>query len=135
MRCSKCGQDKDPEEFPRNRNTRSGRHCYCKPCHNAQVRESRRRLGGSRHYHLRRRYGIGAADVDRMIAEQGGMCPICRKRAAVHVDHDHATGKVRAIVCELCNGGLGQLKDNPELIRNAIAYLERYRRKAQRKRS
>jgi hypothetical protein len=133
MLCSKCGLDKPLEDFPRNRNTRTGRHCYCKPCHNAQVRESRQRVhGGSRHYHLTRRYGIGAADVDRMIAEQSGICPICLKRPAVHVDHDHRSGKVRAIVCEMCNGGLGQFKDSPVLIRNAIAYIEKHnqRRKA-----
>jgi Recombination endonuclease VII len=62
-----------------------------------------------------------------MIEAQGGLCPICKKRPAVHVDHDHKTGKVRAILCEMCNGGLGQFKDNPESIRRAIAYLERSR--------
>jgi peptide methionine sulfoxide reductase MsrB len=124
MRCRKCGMEKSPDDFPRNKNSRTGKHSYCKPCHNAQVRESvKRNYGGYRHYRLKHKYGIGAADVDRMIAEQGGKCPICRKRAAVHVDHDHATGKVRAIVCEMCNGGLGQFKDNPETIRRAIAYI------------
>jgi Recombination endonuclease VII len=132
MRCSRCGLDKDPEDFPRNKNTRSGRHCYCKLCHNAQVRASvKKNHGGYRHYRLKHKYGIGAADVDRMIAEQGGMCPICRKRPAVHVDHDHRTGKVRAIVCEMCNGGLGQFKDSPQFIRNAIAYIEMHTTKQQ----
>lgn len=128
MRCRRCGQEKPREDLPRNRNTPTGRHCYCKPCHNAQVRSSvQKNHGGYRHYRLKNRYGVSAADVDRMIAEQGGICPICRKRPALHVDHDHKTGKVRAIVCEMCNGGPGQFKDDPEIIRRAIEYIRRHK--------
>ena len=116
---------KDPEEFPRNRSTATGRGTYCKPCHNARNRETIRRLyGNSRHYHLKQRFGIGADEVDAMIEAQGGICPICKTRPAVHVDHDHKSGKVRAILCEMCNGGLGQFKDDPNSIRRAITYLE-----------
>ena len=128
MRCPDCGLEKDPEDFPRNRSTRTGRGVYCKPCHNARTRESIKRLyGNTRHYHLKQRFGIGAAEVDAMIKAQGGSCPICKRRPAVHVDHDHKTGKVRAILCEMCNGGLGQFKDDPASISRAIAYLERNR--------
>jgi hypothetical protein len=128
MRCLDCGQEKPVEDFPRNRSSGTGRGVYCKPCHNARGRETRRRLyGGSRHYHLKRRYGIGAADFDALLTEQGMLCPICLKRPAEHVDHDHKTKKVRGILCEQCNGGLGQFKDNVQTIRNAIEYLGRNR--------
>ena len=50
-----------------------------------------------------------------MLAEQGGLCAICKSAPAAHVDHDHATGAVRALLCFNCNGGLGQFKDNPRL--------------------
>jgi hypothetical protein len=120
--------DKPEEELPRNRSKPSGRGTYCKPCHNARTRRSiKEKYGNTRHYHLRQRFGIGAAEVDAMIAAQGGLCPICRLRSAVHVDHDHKTGKVRAILCEMCNGGLGQFKDDPASIERAVAYLERNR--------
>ena len=77
-RCPDCGLSKPLEDFPRNKNYRDGRHPYCKPCHNARGKESKQRLyGGSRHYHLMRRYEIGADDFDRMLAEQGGACAIC----------------------------------------------------------
>ena len=125
MRCPDCGQEKDPEQFPRNRGTRSGRGTYCKDCHNARGRETTERLyGGYRHYRLKAKYGMGADQVDALIQAQRGVCPICHKRPAVHVDHDHATNKIRAILCEPCNGALGQFKDNVATIRNAIAYLE-----------
>ncbi|HEV2756189.1 MAG TPA: endonuclease VII domain-containing protein [Actinomycetota bacterium] len=124
MRCARCKREKPPEEFPRNRRTTSGRHCYCKPCHNRQVRESVARAGGSRKYHMKRRYGLTPEDFDSLLAAQGFLCPICLKRPAVHVDHDHRTGKVRGILCEMCNGGLGQFRDNRQTIEAAIDYLQ-----------
>src|SRR4051812_21679326 len=97
--CADCSSIKPLDEFPRNRNTSDGRAQYCKPCHNARSLESRTRLHGStRHYHLKRRYGLGAADVAAMIEAQGGVCAICKMRAPEHVDHDHKTGAVRGVL-------------------------------------
>jgi hypothetical protein len=128
VRCPDCGEDKPPEQFPRNRNTKTGRATYCKPCHNARNRQTVKRLyGNSRHYHLRQKYGIGADEFDALVTKQGMLCPICLKRPAEHVDHDHKSGKVRGILCEACNGGLGQFKDNIQTIQNAIEYLDRNR--------
>ena len=99
-RCPDCKELKPAEDFPRNKNYKDGRHPYCKPCHNARGKESKQRLyGGTRHYHLKRRYGIGAAEVDELIRSQGGVCAICREKPAAHVDHNHHTGKVRGILC------------------------------------
>ena len=125
-RCKDCGESKPPEDFPRNKNYKDGRHPYCKPCHNARCRETRERLyGGSRHYHLKRRYGIGAAEVDALIESQGGLCPICGRDGPEHVDHDHSTGRVRGVLCFNCNGGLGQFADDVDRLVGAISYLDR----------
>jgi hypothetical protein len=125
-RCSRCHDWKPFEEFPRNRRTKDGYHCYCKVCHNRIGREyKQRRYGGDRHYHLLRRYGIGAAEVDRLIADQGGVCAICGRPDPKHVDHDHATGRVRGVLCFGCNGGLGQFGDDPDRLIAAFAYLDR----------
>jgi hypothetical protein len=124
-RCPDCKQYKPLEDFPRNRNSRDGRHAYCKPCHNARGNETRKRLyGGSRHYHLKRRYGIGADDVDALIAAQGGVCSVCGRPDPEHVDHDHATGAVRGILCFNCNGGLGQFGDDQDRLVSAALYLD-----------
>jgi hypothetical protein len=82
------------------------------------------KLGGARHYHLKRRYGIGSDDVEAMIEAQGGLCAICGEAPPAHVDHDHGTGAVRGILCFNCNGGLGQFRDRVDILRNAIEYLE-----------
>jgi Recombination endonuclease VII len=124
-RCPDCRKYKPLEEFPRNKRMRDGRHAYCKPCHNARGKESKQRLyGGSRHYHLTRRYGISAAEFDELVCDQNGVCPICSKPKPEHVDHDHATGRVRGILCFNCNGGLGQFGDDPERLVRAQVYLE-----------
>lgn len=122
--CADCHVRKPIEAFPRNKNCKDGRHCYCKECNNARSRESRDRLhGGSRHYHLMRRYGIGADDFDRLVEEQGGVCAICGRPDPEHVDHSHTTGAVRGILCFNCNGGLGQFRDSIDALRAAAAYL------------
>ena len=112
------------EEFPRNRNCKDGRHPYCKPCHNTRGRETIKRLhGNSRHYHLMRRYGIGADEFDELVRQQGGVCAICGRPDPEHVDHDHESGEVRGILCFNCNGGLRQFRDSIDALLAAATYL------------
>lgn len=82
---------------------------------------------------LRRTYGISFADYSKMLGEQDHLCLICREPASggpkaasrLHVDHDHETGLVRGLLCTRCNQGLGYFRDNPDLLRSAVEYLER----------
>ena len=62
-----------------------------------------------------------------MLEAQGGVCAICRTGTRRHVDHDHATGAVRALLCFNCNGGLGQFRDDPCLLHAAALYVEHHR--------
>jgi hypothetical protein len=124
-RCGDCGALKPLTEFPRNKNSKDGRHTYCKPCHNARGRDTIQRLyGNSRHYHLRRRYGIGADEFDALLEAQSGVCAICGRPDPEHVDHDHESGAVRGILCFNCNGGLGQFGDDQDRLVSAVAYLD-----------
>ncbi|WP_345771579.1 endonuclease VII domain-containing protein [Geodermatophilus sabuli] len=84
-------------------------------------------MGGARTYHLTRRYGITAGEADAKLEYQGGLCAICRTAPAAHVDHDHVTGAVRALLCSTCNGGLGQFADDPGLMHVAALYAEGHR--------
>ena len=123
--CGDCKRTLPLEGFPRDKNRRDGRHGYCLECNNARSKESLKRLHGStRTYHLKRRYGLTAEEVQELIDEQRGMCWICRTRPAAHVDHDHETGMVRAILCFTCNAGLGNFGEDVERMKAAIIYLE-----------
>lgn len=128
--CPDCDTVKPLEDFPRTRASRSGRYTYCLPCHNARGRATLEQVGGSRTYHLKRRYGITAEDADAMPAAQRGLCAICRTAPAAHVDHDHKTGDVRALLCFNCNGGLGQFRDDPAVLRAAADYVEAHARRS-----
>lgn len=133
--CRDCKQVKSTRNFHANSASRDGLAFYCKPCalerrrcHNAKGKAAYLRLfGGTRHYHLLRRYGITASQVEAMIEAQGGLCAICRRKPAEHVDHSHASGAVREILCFNCNGGLGQFGDDPGVLEAADDYLRRHR--------
>ncbi len=125
--CPDCESVKPFDQFSRTSASRTGRATYCLPCPNARGKTSREKVGGARTYHLKRRYGITAEEADAMLAEQGGLCAVCRTAPAAHVDHDHRTGRVRELLCSTCNGGLGQFKDDPAVLRAAAGYVERHR--------
>lgn len=84
-----------------------------------------------REYHLRRRYRITHADYIQMLRRQRGRCAICgsdspgtgRNAKQFCVDHDHATGKVRALLCHRCNRALGLLNDDLGTVLEAAQYL------------
>ena len=124
--CRDCGETKPLEKFVLSKRSATGRGTYCKSCQNVRSNETRERLhGGSREYHLRRRYGIGVKAFEEMLEEQGGACLICEKPDPEHVDHDHETGKVRGILCFNCNQGLGDFRDDVRSLTRAVGYLMR----------
>ncbi len=84
---------------------------------------SRRRC--ARSDKLKGLYGISPDDFNAMMAQQHGACAICKEKSdqTLCVDHCHATGVVRGLVCRKCNTGLGCYDDSPSRILTAIAYL------------
>ncbi|MGZ4126862.1 MAG: endonuclease VII domain-containing protein [Actinomycetota bacterium] len=124
-RCPRCGATKDVAEFPRNRATHDGLATYCKPCHNATIRRNKEKLHGSeRQFRLRLRYGIDETDLAWLALQQADVCGICGSQTRLHVDHDHRSGKVRGLLCFNCNRGLGYIRDDVQVLRNAVQYLE-----------
>lgn len=76
-----------------------------------------------RHGHIRRTYGLSVEEYESLLKSQDGKCAICRRESKLHVDHNHANGKVRALLCFACNTGLGMFDDDPKLLAMANAYL------------
>lgn len=75
-------------------------------------------------YDLKSNYGITLERRNQMLDEQDGLCAICQIVLETPcVDHDHATGKVRQLLCQRCNRTLGQVNDNPGLLERMASYL------------
>lgn len=87
---------------------------------------------------LKKLYGISVEQFEEMASDQGHKCAICRKPEGaidpyskkprkLAVDHCHSTGAVRSLLCTNCNTGLGRFNDDTDLLRAAIAYLEKHK--------
>lgn len=79
---------------------------------------------------IRIKFGITIEEHDKKLAEQNGVCAICKRsiEMALCVDHDHVTGKVRGLLCHQCNFVIGNAEDNVNTLESAIKYLQLYKK-------
>lgn len=101
------------------------------PAHREQCKSAAR--GRSKYKRREERlylsFGIGFKDYEALMFEQDGACAICRTRKPggngnhFYLDHCHATGKIRGLLCNSCNMGLGKFGDDPENLDRAAYYL------------
>jgi hypothetical protein len=80
--------------------------------------------------HVQRTYDLKPGEYDKLYAAQNGLCYICGPRTGhgghsrrMPVDHDHATGEVRGLLCGICNDILGRWRDDPLCFARGFAYL------------
>jgi len=100
----------------RNSETISGGNCRL--CHSFTQQASR----------YKKLYGLTLDDYNKLFSDQKGCCLICKKHQSdlvkkLGVDHDHATGKIRGLLCSSCNAAIGLLEDDIALLQRAISYL------------
>jgi hypothetical protein len=120
--CLECNVLKLIEEFKRYSRV-------CKKCHGlkaaAWARNNRKRRRVQRIKQHIRAYGITVEYYVQLLVKQNSRCAICLKRDSVRlsVDHDHATGRVRGLLCRKCNRAIGGLNDDPLLVQAALRYL------------
>lgn len=137
--CSSCGVQRPLTEFywTNRRNGEKARHSKCQPCRREQFKTYSKTPQGKqvkRAGILRRKYKMTEDEYQEILIAQGGVCAICREpETKVHrdgalcrlvVDHSHATGDVRALLCSFCNAGLGLFKDDPLRLLAAARYLD-----------
>lgn len=130
--CTKCGESKlRSEHFNIDRSRPDGFKNHCKKCANEYSKAHRRTSKGreaNRRNQLKRNYGITIEDYNELTLKQGGVCALCGKEETIGrrlaVDHCHKTGKVRGLLCQACNTGIGKLGDSIELLQKAIKYLQ-----------
>lgn len=76
-------------------------------------------------------FGISIEDKEKMFISQGSKCACCGSAEAGHktgwrMDHNHMTGKNRAVICHPCNATLGQAKENIDRLKSCIEYLIKF---------
>jgi hypothetical protein len=91
---------------------------------NTQQIRYREQTRYQRRWELKSKYGLTLDQWFDMLDAANNVCEICGFAAeTLCVDHDHATGKVRGVLCRKCNRAIGQFDDDPDLLRKAIDYL------------
>lgn len=94
------------------------------------------RMRASKRKHLLKRHGLTVEAHAAMLSAQDRKCAICFReggstlRTMLVVDHDHGNGKVRSLLCQRCNRGIGLFRDDPRLLTLAATYLDRHARVA-----
>lgn len=138
--CPDCDEERPLSEFYPDKRVKDGLTRRCRTHHSRSSYESRQKRLASpsqrreynRRYWRARRYGLLPADFDALLAAQDGVCAICRQAETdtwrgnvkdLAVDHDHETGRVRGLLCAQCNTALGKFRDDAELLRAAMSYL------------
>lgn len=152
--CADCKLEKPYNQFPIRK--KGYPYAYCRKCSNAQNREAYKRKynsdpawkrklldrtnkwktdnGPGWYYQvadLRKNYNMTVEEYESILNSQNGVCAICEKECLsgrnLAVDHCHETNTIRGLLCSNCNPGLGHFKDSSNLLRKAIAYLEKER--------
>lgn len=134
-KCSICKEIKLRSEFHKESSRKDGITGYCKPCKLGKTKEWREKnpekmkehIASRIWYKRERQYGLSKDDFFKMLNSQESECAICKNKIdeSCHVDHCHATGKVRGLLCGNCNVALGMFNDNTDILDNAIKYLQK----------
>ena len=124
-RCTRCQEVKPLSEFSPRSNFKGDTlpRAMCKPCCSSYTVQ--RREAGYNHVARLRRHGLRVSDFEEMKQQQNGGCAICGCADAVlYVDHNHATGRIRGLLCFHCNTALGHFEDDVNRLESAIRYLK-----------
>ena len=129
--CNQCGETKPLSDFYKRTSRRDGAGIVseCKAC--CRARSNRRYRQNPDEINDRRAaktYGTTYEHIQQMRAEANGICQCCHRPGEgqfkrLVIDHDHATGKIRGLICHKCNTVLGAVNDDPQTLRNLARFL------------
>ncbi len=120
--CLECNKPKDKKEFRRISRGKETTQPYCKDC-----RAYKEFVRG-----LKRNYNMTPEQYEELLINQNDRCACCAKHKSefkrrLHVDHNHITGQVRALLCTLCNPLVGFAKENINRLEMTITYLKKFK--------
>jgi hypothetical protein len=134
--CNKCKVTKPKSEFFKESKFTRGYRYSCKDCEAPRYKkyreDNKEKVNNNRlKWNRKKSYNFPPELFEARFDEQNKSCAICKSpnaggRGAFHADHNHETNQPRGVLCHNCNVALGNFKDNPELLKTAIEYLEKY---------
>lgn len=130
MKCSKCKETKEPEEFYNNSVSKNGKASQCISCATEVTKDwGQRNAERLRRNNYRIKYGITVEQYDSLLKEQNFCCAICDRHESefkrrLAVDHNHVTREIRGLLCNYCNHRVvGRHRDGAKL-RKIADYIE-----------
>jgi len=129
--CTKCKAEKPVDQFYKRTDRPNHLKSECKVCRAARSKTNTENNRGNIEWHRRRRhekfvylYGITLEEYNAMVFQQHGLCKCCGNTAdPLCVDHDHSTGKVRALLCSNCNTAMGLINESAKRCEQLLAYI------------
>jgi len=127
----------NPEVYQANKEKFAAKSKAWREANPERAKENRRRnyelnkesnLQYSKEYNLKKKFKLTLDEYQVLLNSQNNVCAICGNicTRSLAVDHNHNTGKVRGLLCNNCNRGLGHFKDNLENLKQAIVYLKEH---------
>lgn len=140
--CNLCLETKDYSLFSTAKYGKDGYRTKCKACL-AKIKSEnyhKKKEAGlydsalNKHHCLKKLYGIGIEEYNKMLAAQDNKCAICKQpednfKRKLCVDHNHVTGVVRGLLCHHCNTAIGLLKEDVNIFKTSLEYLEYHKTK------
>jgi len=126
-KCSKCKIVKPYSEFLKDKSKKDGYRFHCNTCLKEYYQKNRvEKLD----YARTKKYGVDQEKFQQMKDAQDNACEICKlpfvPEKTPHVDHCHTTNKVRGLLCNHCNRGLGGFRDSIKIMQSAQEYIKKY---------
>lgn len=150
--CSRCKVEKPISSFSKDKYRSDKLNCQCRSCKKYykdlispdELKNQNDRTAINRYKYYKnpdrklkyrnawliKTYGINQDDYERMLLDQNGVCKICNKyrtqpgKNHLSVDHCHTTGKIRGLLCHVCNNTIGLFEEDIDLMLRAIEYIK-----------
>jgi Recombination endonuclease VII len=130
--CKICGLEKSLTKF-RSYRTKTKGFVHRDECQECKYKYEKRRKASNpdsvKSWWLHKKFNMTLVQYKELEKSQGGVCAICSKsqnNKCLAVDHDHQTGKIRALLCDKCNRGIGLLGDSSTIISRALEYVKKH---------
>ena len=127
--CPRCKTEKDTNDFGKHRQGRDGFRPICKKCRNIETLKYTESIRRSRRDRI---FGAGSTEhFYQQLEKQKSLCAICGEpgklgKGGFGLDHNHTTGQWRGALCARCNSGVGDFRENPKTLMQAILYLKEW---------